>query len=50
MDPTSLLTRTRIEQAAATLHRHVRRTPVLEVDGADLGLPGVELVFKLEFL
>ena len=50
MDPTSLLTRARIEQAAATLRGHVRRTPVLEVDGADLGLPGVELVFKLEFL
>jgi threonine dehydratase len=28
----------------------VRRTPVLEVDGADFGLPGVRLAFKLEFL
>ena len=28
----------------------MRRTPVLEVDGADFGLPGNRLVFKLEFL
>ena len=50
MDTNPLLTRPRIELAAATLRGHVRRTPVLEVDGADVGLPGVELVFKLEFL
>lgn len=40
----------RIEAAAARLRGHVRRTPLLEVDGADFGLPGVALVFKLEFL
>ena len=40
----------RIETAAARLRPHTRRTPVLEVDGADVGLPGIELVFKLEFL
>jgi threonine dehydratase len=28
----------------------VRATPVLEVDGADFGVPGRRLVFKLEFL
>jgi threonine dehydratase len=28
----------------------VRRTPVIEVDGADFGLEGVTLVLKLEFL
>jgi threonine dehydratase len=28
----------------------VRRTPVIAVDGADLGVPGTRLVFKLEFL
>ena len=50
MDSTTALTRPQIEQAAATLRGHVRRTPVLEVDGADLGLAGVTLVFKLEFL
>lgn len=39
-----------IEAAAARIAPHVRRTPVLAVDGADFGLPGVRLVFKLEFL
>ena len=39
-----------IEDSAARIAPHVRRTPVLAVDGADFGLPGVRLVFKLEFL
>ena len=39
-----------IRAAAQRIAPHVRRTPVLEVDGADFGLPGVRLVFKLEFL
>ena len=39
-----------IEAAAARIAPHVRRTPVVGVDGADFGLPGVRLVFKLEFL
>ena len=29
---------------------HIRRTPVAELDGADLGLPGVALTLKLELL
>lgn len=39
-----------IKAAAARIAPHIRRTPVLAVDGADFGLPGVRLVFKLEFL
>lgn len=39
-----------IRAAAARLAPHIRRTPILEADGADFGLPGVRLVFKLEFL
>ena len=35
---------------AARIAPHVRRTPVLRANGADLGLDGIELVFKLEFL
>jgi threonine dehydratase len=38
-----------IEAAAARIHAHVRRTPMLMVDGADLALPGIRLAFKLEF-
>ena len=49
MDP-DFLSPSRITQALQRLQGHVRRTPVLEVDGADVGLPGVQLVFKLEFL
>jgi threonine dehydratase len=44
------LTPERIAVAAERLCGHARRTPVLEVDGADVGLPGIELIFKLEFL
>ncbi len=39
-----------IRAAAQRIARHVRRTPVVEVDGADFGVPGVRLAFKLEFL
>jgi threonine dehydratase len=35
---------------AERLAPHVRRTPVLRVDGADFGLAGVRLAFKLEYL
>jgi threonine dehydratase len=39
------------EQIAATeplIRPYIRRTPVLEVNGADFGLPGATLLFKLE--
>jgi threonine dehydratase len=39
-----------IELAARTIAGHVRRTPVVEADGEDFGLPGVSLAFKLELL
>lgn len=39
-----------IRGAAARLAPHIRRTPVIEVDGGDFGLDGVRLAFKLEFL
>ena len=44
------LERETVRETAARIAPHIRRTPVLEVDGADLDLPGVRLVFKLEFL
>jgi threonine dehydratase len=46
----SLLESAAIRATAARLAPHIRRTPVLEVDGADFGVPGVRLVLKLEFL
>ena len=44
------VTRATIEQTYARIRPRIRRTPVIEVDGADFGLAGVELVFKLELL
>jgi threonine dehydratase len=41
------------EQITATerlIRPHIRRTPVIEVDGADFGLHSISLVLKLESL
>src|SRR5436305_46485 len=37
-----------IASAYETIRPHVRRTPVIEVDGADFGVGGVSLALKLE--
>ncbi|MBX3606578.1 MAG: threonine/serine dehydratase [Piscinibacter sp.] len=50
MTTSLLLTQDAIRHAAERLRPHVRRTPILEVDGADIGRPGVHFVFKLECL
>ena len=42
--------REEIAAACRLIRSHVRRTPVVEVDGADFGLDGLRLVFKLELL
>lgn len=47
---TSPLGPERIRAAGQLIKPHVRRTPLIEVDGDDFGLPGTVLVFKLEFL
>src|SRR5262249_27961086 len=39
-----------IRATAARIAPHVRRTPLVEVDGADFGLAGTRFAFKLEFL
>jgi len=44
------ITREQVAQAYAKLVPHIRRTPLLEADGADLGVPGAALSFKLECL
>ena len=44
------LSRPAIEATAQRIAPHVRRTPLLQVDGKDFGLPGVQLAFKLEYL
>ena len=44
------LTSAHIEATDKLIDGHIRRTPVIEVAGEDFGLPGLALVFKLEFL
>jgi len=36
-----------VRAAYARIAPHVRRTPVVTVDGADFGFPSVRFVFKL---
>jgi threonine dehydratase len=40
----------RIETAYELIRPHIRRTPVIEVDAADFGLPPRVLALKLELL
>jgi threonine dehydratase len=48
-EPTAVVDRDAIRAAERLIRPHVRRTPVLEVNGADFGLdPSVTLVLKLE--
>jgi threonine dehydratase len=42
--------RQQIATAYPLIRPYIRRTPVIEVDGGDLGLNGVNLIFKLESL
>lgn len=39
-----------IQRAAALIAPHVRHTPLVEIDGADFGIAGATIVFKLEVL
>lgn len=48
--PHSAITRDRIAATYQLIRPYIRRTPVVEVDGADFGLDSVRLVFKLELL
>ena len=44
------ITRERIAATETLIRPHIRRTPVVEVNGAEFGLAAVPLVFKLEQL
>src|ERR1035438_5582983 len=45
-----IVDRRSIAEPGPLVRRYIRRTPVIEVDGADFDLPGVSLSLKLEFL
>jgi threonine dehydratase len=49
-NPFEVVTRQRITEIAALIRPYIRRTPVIEVDAADFGLPPARIFFKLELL
>jgi len=46
----TLISAGEIRAAYSAIAPHIRRTPIIEVDGSDLGIPGASLVLKLESL
>ena len=42
------LSRARIQATERVIRPYIRRTPILELDGADFGLDSIRIVFKLE--
>jgi len=48
MSNLSALSRERIQATERVIRPHIRRTPILEVDGAEFGLDSIKIVFKLE--
>ncbi len=44
------LSRERIQATERVIRPHIRRTPIIEVDGADFGLDSIRIIFKLELL
>lgn len=48
MSNLSALSRERIQATERIIRPHIRRTPILEVDGAEFGLDSIKIVFKLE--
>ena len=50
MDATSEVNRDSIARTKRLIRPHVRRTPTLEVDGADFQFGDIHLTFKLELL
>jgi threonine dehydratase len=48
--PQSSIGRQRIADTYRLIRPHIRRTPVVEVAGADFGLDGVSVILKLELL
>ncbi|HET6977971.1 MAG TPA: threonine/serine dehydratase [Pyrinomonadaceae bacterium] len=50
MNQTNQLSRERIQATERVIRPHIRRTPILEVDGSEFGLDSITIVFKLELL
>ncbi|MCS3933565.1 threonine dehydratase [Bradyrhizobium elkanii] len=50
MTATSDINRERIAATEAVIRPHIRRTPLIQADLADFGLPAAPVIFKLEML
>ena len=50
MTATMDITRERIAATEAVIRPHIRRTPLIQTDLADFGLPAAPVIFKLEML
>lgn len=50
MTQTGDLSRERIQATERFIRPYIRRTPIVEVDGADFGFDAIRIVFKLELL
>ena len=48
MSNLSAISRERIQATDRVIRPHIRRTPILEVDGEEFGLDSIKIVFKLE--
>ena len=48
--PATAIDREQITRTYVLIRNHIRRTPVIAVDGGDFGLAGVTIVLKLELL
>ena len=48
MSNLTAISRERIQQTEKVIRPYIRRTPILEVDGAEFGLDSIKIVFKLE--
>src|SRR5829696_6116371 len=42
------VSRERIQETERVIRPHIRRTPILEINGAEFGLDSIKIVFKLE--
>src|SRR5215216_4076453 len=48
MSNLSAISRERIQATERVIRSHIRRTPILEVDGSEFGLDSIKIIFKLE--
>jgi threonine dehydratase len=48
MNESNEISRERIQATEKIIRPYIRRTPILEVDGAEFGLDSIKIVFKLE--